>query len=177
MKLPALEAHASEHFTYAELCHCSEAWRRTRVDNSPRQAATYEAIGLLCQDVLEPALAEFGALDLSYGFAGPNLTRLAPARIAPRLDQHAGHELNRAGALICPRLGQAADLQVPGRSSLALARFLVESTPFDRLYIYGDDRPLHVSRGPQNARSIVMLREVRGRLAPRVLSVKDLRAI
>ncbi|OHB26295.1 MAG: hypothetical protein A2790_20240 [Phenylobacterium sp. RIFCSPHIGHO2_01_FULL_69_31] len=174
MATPDLDARATENFTYGDLCHCSETWRRTRVANTPREPDTYAAIRQLCAEILEPAYAAFGSLELTYGFAGPALTRLIHRRIAPRLDQHAGYERNRTGALICPRGGQAADFRVPGVPASRVALHLAETTPFDRIYFYGDDRPLHVSIGPQNARQIVELRVRNQRLVPRPLALVTL---
>lgn len=171
--LPDLHELASEHFTYADLCHCSETWRRTGIENAPQALETYQAISELCENVLEPVEAEFGSITLTYGFAGPKLTRKIHGRIAPRLDQHAGHERRVSGEFICPRLGQAADFRVPGVSSIVVARFLVTTVPFDRLYLYGTDRPLHVSIGPQHARAIFEMRKSGIRLIPRSLKAAD----
>ncbi|WP_430425090.1 hypothetical protein [Phenylobacterium sp.] len=174
MATPDLDARASTNFTFADLCHCSDTWRRTEVANTPREPETYAALRQLCEVILEPALAAFGPLELTYGFAGPALTRLIHRRIAPRLDQHAGHERNRTGALVCSRGGQAADFQVTGVPASRLALHLAETTAFDRIYFYGDDRPLHVSVGPQNARQIVELRLRNERLVPRPLALATL---
>jgi len=40
---------------------------------------------------------------------------------------------------------------------LEVAQWIVKNTPFDRLYFYGDHRPLHVSYGPENKREIVLM--------------------
>lgn len=111
-----------------------------------------------------------GRVVISYGFAGPDLTRHIKGRICPSLDQHAGSERSRRGGVICSRVGQAADFVVEGVSTAAVAEFLVSSVPFDRLYYYGADRPLHVSVGPQRNSTIVwMSRSRAGRLVPRVV--------
>ena len=48
---------------------------------------------------------------------------------------------------------------------------MVANTPFDRLYFYGADRPIHVSHGPEHRRQVVrMLAGKDGRLLPRVVS-------
>ena len=61
-----------------------------------------------------------------------------------RLDQHASFELNSNGKRTCERVGAAVDLHVPGtRASQVVAQ--VRRQPFDRIYFYGDDRPVHVS--------------------------------
>jgi hypothetical protein len=172
---PMLDEFASEHFTYRDLCHCGETWRRTGIENSPLQAETYKAIARLCKDILEPVLRNFGRPELTYGFAGPALARHISGRISPRLDQHAGHERARSGALICPRLGQAADLKLPAAGASTLAAFIAEVTPFDRLYVYGEDRSVHVSCGPSNTRAIVSLQNVGGRLLPRRIDLETLK--
>jgi hypothetical protein len=100
----------------------------------------------------------------------PRLTKLIPARIAPRLDQHAACEVNNRGQTICRRLGAAVDLSVPGITALEIGRWIASNTSFDRIYLYGDDRPLHVSHGPENSRVVVaMLARASGRRTPRVL--------
>ncbi|WP_334162668.1 hypothetical protein [Phenylobacterium sp.] len=173
---PALDTAASEHFTFRDFCTCSEAWRRTQVENVPQEAATYAAIRRLCEQILEPVLAEFGAPRLTYGFAGAKLIRQIRAGVAPALDQHAGYERRASGALICPRGGQAVDLSAPGVSAWSLADYIASALPFDRLYIYGDDRPIHVSVGPEMAGSIVHVDRSRLRPVPRRLDLAGLRA-
>ncbi|WP_068110649.1 hypothetical protein [Tropicimonas marinistellae] len=172
--LPDLQELASEHFTYADLCHCSDTWRKTRIENVPQEPETYHAISELCEKVLEPIAKEFGQIELTYGFAGPALTRKIRRRISPQLDQHAGHERRASGEFFCPRLGQAADFWVPGVSSIEVARVVVDALPFDRVYLYGPDRPMHVSIGPQDAGVIFEMRKSGSRLIPRALKPKDL---
>ena len=50
------------------------------------------------------------------------------------------------------RTFMAADLTVRGVSSFVVASWVIEHTPFDRLYFYGANRPFHVSVGPEDAR-------------------------
>jgi hypothetical protein len=67
-------------------------------------------------------------------------------------------------------LGGAIDFIVEDESMLEVAHWIVAKTPFDRLYFYGDDRPIHVSFGPNNDRQIVrMVADGRDRLLPRVV--------
>jgi hypothetical protein len=171
--LPELTDHASKHFTYADICQCSETWRRTLLDNAPRELETYRAISKLCETILEPVVEEFGRIELTYGFAGVALTRKISHRIAPKLDQHAGYERRPSGEYVCSRLGQAVDFRVREVSSRDVARFIIERLPFDRLYIYGSERPLHVSVGPQQAGAIFEMRQSGGRLTPRALQPND----
>jgi hypothetical protein len=95
--------------------------------------------------------------------------------VDPSRDQHAAHEVNSRGNLICKRLGAACDFIVPDESMLEVAQWLVQNTPFDRLYFYGDDKPIHVSFGPEHARRIVIMTPSKNndRLIPRNISLDD----
>lgn len=71
---------------------------------------------------------------------------------------------------MCERGGQACDLRVPGVSSEVVAEFIWRELPFDRVYLYGADRPLHVSWGPKPLGMVVRMERSRsGRLVPRVV--------
>jgi hypothetical protein len=158
----------SPHFAAADLLHAGETWVASRIPNIPAQPATWSALRQLCREILEPARANFGHPVITYGFASEALTRLIPGRIYPSLDQHAGHEVKQNGEPICKRLGQAADFYIPGVPSTELACWIADELPFDRMYFYGDTRPVHVSVGPENSRSITaMLPSPSGRRIPR----------
>lgn len=174
-----LDQPCGAHFVFRDLIECGETWRRlsaggeasSRVDNIPRDAGTFDAMRALCAVLLDPVTERFGRIELSYAFASAALTRHVPGHIHPPLDQHAGHERNRAGKPICPRLGLAADFIVPNIDSRVVARWIVESTAFDRLYFYAPDRPIHVSVGPDGTRQIVhMRRGPSGRRVPQVVT-------
>jgi hypothetical protein len=176
MALPDLSEPCGEHFVYRDLVACGETFRRLEAeagapfDNLPRAEATYAAMRALCAVVLDPVVRRFGPIEITYAFASPRLTKHVPGRIHPPVDQHAGHELRPDGRPVCPRLGLAADLRVPGADARDVARWVVESTAFDRLYFYAPDRPIHVSVGPEGKREIVrMVRGPSGRLLPRVV--------
>ena len=52
-----------------------------------------------------------------------------------------------------------------------VADWIIANLPFDRLYFYGDDRPLHLSIGPQNARAAyTMQKSTSGAVVPRPYS-------
>ena len=113
----------------------------------------------------------FGGIRLTFGFCSRELARRIAGRIAPALDQHAACELNARGKPICPRRGAAVDFLVPDESMLEVARWIVANTPFDRLYYYGDCKPVHVSAGPEANGAIVVMTETdSGRRIPRVTS-------
>jgi len=69
METPDIDKNCSEHFTYRNFIECSDSWRRTRVDNIPREIATYHAIEKMSQEILEPVYAKFGEIYLTYGFS------------------------------------------------------------------------------------------------------------
>lgn len=168
-----LDQRCSRYLRWRDLLECGETWQRLASANPPgallpQQPQTWQGLAELACALLDPLIERYGPLRLTYGFAGPALTRHIGARIAPRLDQHAGSERNGRGQPVCPRLGQACDFAVPGVASGEVARWIVASLPFDRLYLYGDERPLHLSYGPDHARAaFAMLAGPGGRRVPR----------
>jgi len=166
---PPLDDRCGRHYRYRDLIECGETWRRDQIDNRPHRLETYAAMRELCRRVLDPVVDQFGIADLHYAFASAALDKLVRRKQFPNttrnLDQHAGCELNSKGRPYCSRLGLAVDIQVPGISSLKIAQWVIQNTGYDRLYLYGADRPLHVSVGPENAKVVwhsPFSREVRG---------------
>ena len=157
-ELPLITDQCSKYFQYRCLIECGTTWDRSRVDNLPKRFETYSAIRDLCLNILDPVVDQFGPIELTYGFASSALIKLVHVKNArPNVtfsgDQHAGCELNRNGKPFCTRLGQAVDFRIPnGTSSLKVAHWVIEKTPFDRLYFYADDRSFHVSYGPEHSR-------------------------
>ncbi|HNH47294.1 MAG TPA: hypothetical protein PKY30_09665 [Myxococcota bacterium] len=149
------------------------------LENRPLQPETWEAIRHMEELLLQPLFHHVGPFHISYGFAGPTLLRAIRAQaflegrnpqIAPHLDQHCGYERSRSDRRICTRDGLAVDLRVPDRSSDDVAAWIIKNLPFDRLYLYGPDRPLHLSWAPQPLGQVVRLTKgPSGRLIPRVL--------
>ncbi len=149
-----LDAPCSRHVRWRQLVACGETWHRldqagSPCANLPLQPETWEGLRQLACQILDPVVDRFGPIELTYGFAGPELVRHIRSRIAPALDQHAGWERNRRGEFVCSRLGQACDLRVPGVPSDDVARWVMQALPFDRLYFYGAERPIHVSWAPE----------------------------
>lgn len=155
--IPELDESCGPHFTYRDLIECGETWRRTRVDNRPMLPESYNALHALATNLLAPIIDYFGMIKLTYGFAGPLLTVHINSRIAPALDQHAASELNSRGKLICPRKGAAVDFIVDDEDMLNVAKWIVEEVPFDRMYIYGPARPIHLSYGPEHSRQVTVM--------------------
>ena len=115
-----------------DVFNCSETSMKltalgTPVENVARHEETHRAIESLWQELLVPVESKFGAIKVTYGFAGHELVKAVRRRarelgrlpsVTPSRDQHAGHELNTRGKPVCVRGGQAVDFYVPGHSSL-----------------------------------------------------------
>lgn len=172
--IPDLDASCGRYLKYRDLIECGNTWWKSAgegaLDNRPREAASVVALEALCSQVIDPVIETFGPVSLTYGFASAQLTSKIRGRIAPRLDQHAACETRSDGELVCKRRGAAVDFQVPAHSMEQVARWIAANTAFDRIYFYGDDRPLHVSYGPDQSRAVVALvTGPSGRLLPRAL--------
>ena len=173
--IPDLDAPCGRFLSFRQLIECGETQASTGLENLPRQPESWNVLFDLATEVLDPVIDWFGMVRLTYGFCSPELARAIPARIAPKLDQHAAHEGNRLGRPVCPRLGAAADFIVDDEDMLEVARWVATNTPFDRLYFYGSDLPIHVSYGPDHSRQVVlMVAGKSGRLVPRAVTTEGL---
>lgn len=167
-RLPDLDQRCGENFTFRDFIECGETQRRLSVRNVPLNPHTYNALFDLAVHVLDPLVEYFGAIKLTYGFCSSELGRHIHRRVAPELDQHAALEINRLGRPICGRGGAACDFLVEHEDMREVADWLIAHTPFDRLYFYGSDRPLHVSYSPAGARLAFKMSESKnGHLMPR----------
>ena len=55
-----------------------------------------------------------------------------------------------------------------------VADWIIENLPFDRLYFYGSDRPIHVSFGPSNQRAAFEIQKLDGKkIIPRSYKLKE----
>lgn len=166
-RIPELDEPCGQHFTYRSLIECGDTWHLIRVGNIPKQADTYTALQDLAVNIIDPVVDYFGMVQITYGFCSTELARQIHGRIAPKLDQHASCEVNRLGNPICPRLGAAVDFIVEDEDMLEVAEWIAVSTPFDRLYFYGKDKPVHVSYGPEKKGEFIEMRtSTSGRLIP-----------
>lgn len=164
-----LDAKCGKHLRYRDLIECGETQASTLLPNLPRQPETFAALEQLCEHVIDPIIDKFGALTLTYGFCSPELATKVPGRIAIKVDQHVSHELNKNSERICDRDGAAVDFAVPGKNMREIADWIIKNLPFDRLYYYGVDRPIHVSYGPNHSRrAFEMFVTKSGRRMPKV---------
>lgn len=133
------------------------------IENIPAEESL-NAISRLCSDILLPIQNEFGEIHVTYGFTSHSLLKetqkLSPNHIAPNIDQHAAYELNSRGNSICTRGGAACDIFVPNFETrmYEVAKWAAENLPFDRMYLYGEERPIHLSFGPDNMRFIQVMK-------------------
>lgn len=146
--------------------------RYPNINNTPNEQSI-NAISDLCSNILLPIQNNFGEVSVTYGFTSHTLLKeirkLNPSHIAPDLDQHASYEKNSNGKAICGRGGVACDIIVNGFESdmYVVAKWTAEKLPFDRMYLYGNDRPIHLSFGPEQNRFIqIMNTRLDGRRFP-----------
>ena len=143
--LPELDNPCGRYLTYRQLIECGETQQTTGIANHPKQPDSYTALYDLAVNILDPVIDYFGMIHLTYGFCSHELGKHIKKQVAPKLDQHAAHERNSKKNLICPRLGAAVDFTVEDENMREVANWIAENTPFDRLYFYGENRPIHVS--------------------------------
>jgi DNA phosphorothioation-associated putative methyltransferase len=155
--LPQLYEYCGRYFKYRDLLECGETWQETRIVNLPRNPDTYNALYALTARVIDPIIDYFGMVKLTYGFCSSELAKAIPARIAPKLDQHASHECSRVRQPICDRLGAAVDFLIEDEDMVEVAKWIAENLSFDRLYLYGPNRPIHVSYGPQMLHQVIIM--------------------
>jgi len=169
--VPDLDECCGKFLSYRQLIECGETQKATGLANEPKNPETYTALFDLASSILDPVIEYFGGIELTFGFCSPSLARLIPGRIAPELDQHAAHEHKKDGRPICDRLGAAVDFLVRDENMREVADWIIGRLPFDRLYFYGEQLPLHVSVGPQGRReAFEMIQHANGRRTPRPYS-------
>ncbi len=173
-KAPNLDQLCGVNFSFRQLIECGETQASLGLQNRPTNPATYNALHDLAKNILDPVIDYFGSIRLTYGFCSSELAAKIEGRIAPKLDQHASHELNRNGVPICSRLGAAADFIVDDEDMIEVAQWIVSNLVFDRLYLYGVDRPIHVSYSETPAAQVTIMRKSNtGRLIPRTLDAQQ----
>lgn len=159
-----------KYLTLDAFCTCTQTYRqyRDRIDPFPENLTeTIPALQDLNRWILDPIIDRFGLdnFQLTYGFCSKDLikflekkdpdTGIKNGRVAPALDQHMVYEKNRKGNYFCKRPGAACDFRILGETSDLIVEWILEQKlPFDSLYFYGSDRPIHISYGSQHKRSI-----------------------
>ncbi len=164
------EVSLGKYLTLEDFCTCTQTYQKyaSKIYPFPQNPEeTLPALQKLNQLILDPIIDYFGVNDfhLTYGFCSKDLKRYLDkkdpetghknGRVAPELDQHMAHEMNKNGKYYCKRLGAACDfLIVSSGSDRVIDWILSQKLPFDSLYFYGVDKPIHVSYGFQHKRDI-----------------------
>ena len=133
------------------------------IDNSPREVESIKSILMLVETVLIPISKKFGEIKITYGFVSPELNRYIQRNSSsgtyPTTDQHAASELNQANNQICNRHGLACDFIVNGYEKQVgqIMLFIVNNLDFDKIYYYGNNKPLHVSVGHKSEKHLQVM--------------------
>jgi hypothetical protein len=158
-----------KYLTLDEFCLCTKTYQkyRDRIEPFPKNPETIAAIQALNQFIIDPIIDYFSRdkFQLTYGFCSPDLKRflaktdpltgIKNGRVDPSRDQHIAHEINRHGKYYCARLGAACDFLIRDCGSDRLVDWILSAQlPFDSLYFYNSDRPIHISYSPQHKRDI-----------------------
>ena len=164
-----MNCRLGKYLTLEDFCTCSQTYQKytQRIAPYPSNPATISALKELNQFIIDPIIDNFGSnnFQITYGFCSPTLKRylnqkdpetgLKNGRIDPSRDQHMAHEINKNGNYYCPRLGAACDFLILGVPSNQVVEWIVNhKLPFDSIYFYGVQRPIHISYGPQHKRDI-----------------------
>jgi hypothetical protein len=169
--IPSLDQRCGQYLKFRDLIQCGETQSRLGIPNLPLNPETYNALYSLSTQVLDPIIDYFGTVRLTYGFCSPTLAAKISSRVAPKLDQHASHECNRQGRAICERLGAAVDFIIDDEDMIEVGQWITENLTFDRMYLYGRAKPIHISLSHAPARLVTfMIPSATGRLMPRTCS-------
>ena len=176
--IPSVNQMCGKYLTFKNLIHCGETQSKLGIQNIPLNPDSYNSLYNLATKILDPVIDYFGAVKITYGFCSSELARNINSRIAPKLDQHSCHERNKKGLYICDRLGAAADFLVEDENMLEVAQWIFENLIFDRIYIYGRHKPIHISYSDSPSNQItLMLATNSGRLIPRVVNKLDFNSL
>lgn len=135
----------------------------TDIDNQPDNKESIAALELMVSEMLIPLEKKFGCLKVTYGFTSASLKRYigtkSPSGTSPQIDQHSAYEENSNGKPICERGGVACDIIFDKVPSSEVVRYIVNRLNYDRIYFYGDQRPIHVSVSKEPIQHLQIMKE------------------
>jgi hypothetical protein len=159
-----------KYLTLDDFCKCTLTYQNYshKIYPFPQNIEpTITAIKELNQFIIDPIIDYFGRskFELTYGFCSKDLKKYLEqknpitgqknGRVAPSLDQHMAHEINLKGNYYCQRLGAACDFLIKDLPTEELVNWILQTKlPFDSLYFYATDRPIHISYSSQHKRDI-----------------------
>lgn len=178
-----------KYLTLEEFCMCTNTYNlfSDQINPFPKEKESIEVIKELNKYIVDPIIDHFGfeQFKLTYGFCSVELKKYLKkkdpktgkqyGRIAPELDQHMCYEKNQKGNLFCQRSGAACDFKITNvNSNLVIEWIYKEQLPFDRMYFYGKNRPIHISYGSDNSRDFCMFDITEnGNIIPHKISLID----
>lgn len=165
-----LDNPCGRYFRFRDLINCGDTFHAGGLSNLPKEPESYNALQDLASNILDPLIDYYGMIELSYGFCSHELSKKIQRRVAPRVDQHAAFERNSKGQLICTRGGAAVDFIVKDEDSFEVAAWMQQNLDFDKMYLYGRNRPIHVSFKNNPAREIYLISETNGNRYPTKVS-------
>lgn len=141
------------------------------IDNQPTSLQSRASLELLLNELLIPIERKFGKVEVTYGFTSTALMQYvaknSPRGTCPKLDQHSSYEVNSKGRQVCDRGGAACDIYANNIDSADIVRFIVNELSYDRIYFYGNQRPLHISVNlAPNSHLQVMKENINGKRYP-----------
>ncbi|HLO87564.1 MAG TPA: hypothetical protein VK203_21515 [Nostocaceae cyanobacterium] len=159
-----------KYLTLEEFCTCTQTYQKYSQNINPYPqniSETIPALQELNKFIIDPVIDFFGIekFKLTYGFCSANLKKYLAktdpitgqknGRVAPNLDQHMSYEINKNGKYHCERLGASCDFLILDLPTEQLVEWILQNKlPFDSLYFYGTNRPIHISYGQQHKRDI-----------------------
>lgn len=164
-----LDTFLGKYLTLNDFCTCTKTYQKhvAQINPYPKNLETIKALQDLNQYIIDPIIDYFGKdkFQLTYGFCSSDLkkflnqknsiTGIKNGRIEPSRDQHMAHEINKNGQYHCNRLGAACDFLILNCPSDELVEWILnQKLPFDSLYFYDLNRPIHISYGCQHKRAI-----------------------
>ncbi len=156
--IPPLDNSCGRYLKYRDFIECGETQEALHIRNEPTQPETYTALLDLANKLLDPIIDYFGIIKLTYGFCSGDLSKKIRGKIAPKLDQHASHEVNRLGNRICGRGGAAIDFIVEDEDMFEVSQWIADNLEFDRLYFYDANRPIHLSFSASPAKQVTVMK-------------------
>lgn len=160
-----------KYISLENFCTCTKTYKKfstsIQINPFPKNPETLIALKELNQFIIDPIIDEFGLnnFQLTYGFCSSDLKRylnqkdsltgIKNGRIDPSRDQHMSCEINSKGNYYCNRLGAACDFLIINVDNDKLIEWIkINKLPFDRIYYYRKNRPIHISYGYQHKREI-----------------------
>lgn len=174
---PDLDAPCGNNLIYRDLVECGQTVEELRIPNTPRFAESYNALNDIACNVLDPIIDYFGAIKLTYGFCSHELSTKIKKNISPRQDQHCSFERNSLGKIICHKTGAAIDFLIEDESSIEVAEWIMSNIMFDKLYIYGELLPIHISYSNTNERKVYFVNRGKVTFPTKVKTAEHLKAL